>query len=383
MKDHVCTSCPSKFYSLPGHDPGGADTHCLPTACGKNERVYSNACTACDYDEFNFAGDLIVMGNTVCDDVDVCDDNHYVGYNYELHPNDQITNSAGYSDPITDFDKAIRLCNQNVYCTGVTQDEGLEQYYLSDGTKSFHADYTAYIKQETYRCHPCPPGGTRAGGDLANSETGLTTCTFDNCAANQYVSHYECKDCPAGTESPAANKDVIDSSCHPPACGLNEYVSDYLPDANKLYGGISCATVQDCKTGCTNNEDCEGYTEGEKIAAITPNAQEIYTAITEAGNLYIWGQDTTANLVDSSTPVKMDTGGPVKLAAATDDSICVVMADNKFKCIGDGTHGQLGNGGTSDSHSSFVDVVQGDLPSPPDQMDIIDLQTSSNYGLVY
>ena len=80
-----------------------------------------------------------------------------------------------------------------------------------------------------------------------------------------------------------------------------------------------------------DNEDCEGYTEGEKIAAITPNAQEIYTAITEAGNLYIWGQDTTANLVDSSTPVKMDTGGPVKLAAATDDSICVVMADNKFK----------------------------------------------------
>ena len=166
-------------------------------------------------------------------DDDVCEANEYVS-RFVLHADKQISHAAGYSDAITDFAKAKRLCIADTNCKGLTKDAS-NNYYLSDGTLSANTAYDAYeINRTKFMCHTCPSGGTRAAGDVATAET---QGTFDNCAVNQYVDDYQCKACPAGKESAAINPSVGNSLCATPPCAVNEHVKDEKLSARLSSGG--------------------------------------------------------------------------------------------------------------------------------------------------
>ena len=322
VSNHVCTACPAGTSAPYGSDPAGPDTVCT---CGKDQYSDGSTCQTCSYGTFNNAGDAPNVAST-CDDVDVCETNEYVSSLFLLHADKQLSNAAGYSDAITDFAKAKRLCIADTNCKGLTKDAS-NNYYLSDGSLSANTAYDAYeINRTKFMCHTCPSGGTRAAGDVA---TAATQCTFNNCAADQYVDDYQCKACAAGKNSPATNPSVGNSVCTTPPCAANEHVK-YETVTGRLSAGVdhTCAILKDKSLKCWGRGD---------------DGRLGYGDTTTRGD----GPNEMGNNLPT---VDLGTGKTAKQVDGYRHT-CAILDDDTLKCWGKNDYGQLGIGSTTDKNT--------------------------------
>ena len=373
VSNHVCTACPAGTSAPYGSDPAGADTVCT---CGKDQYSDGSTCQTCPYGTFNNAGDAPNVAST-CDDVDVCEANEYVSSLFLLHEDKQLSNAAGYSDAITDFAKAKRLCIEDTNCKGLTKDAS-NNYYLSDGTLSANTAYDAYeINRTKFMCHTCPSGGTRAAGDVATAET---QCTFDNCAVNQYVDDYECKACPTGKESAATNPSVGNSVCTTPPCAANEYVKiDYDLNYRDLVLASTftnnCAKLADDSLKCWGREDRIGdgstgtgnkgptsvaVPTGRTIEQLVGVGDGSMFMLLDNGDVYAWGKNSKGQLGLGDTtkrysPTKIDLGtDKVIEIGGTQQTTFLVMEDGSYKVAGDSSDNLYGWSYSGGDSNTFI-----------------------------
>lgn len=117
--------------------------------------------------------------------------------------------------------------------------------------------------------------------------------------------------------------------------------------------------------------DTSGVLAGKTLVKIGVGSEHV-CALDSVGEVYCWGDNTYGQLGNgssvaySSTPVKVYSFGvlagktPVDISSGTRHT-CVIDSGGKAYCWGEGQHGELGDGGTSDSSVPVAVVDSGAL----------------------
>ena len=217
---NACEACPPGTTNAAGDDASGANTTCDATLCGVNEHVVSNACANCTEGSTNVAGDDASGADTVCDPDHQCLVNQFytVAGGCQNCPDGSLKAEAVSNlDGETSCDNII--CKENEHVTS------------GAGGRN---------------CTACPAGTERPAGDDAT--LGLTPCL---CSAGTEGDGVTCTACLANQESVAGE---------PCKCTAG-HESGYIYTANeKVYVGTSCGGDEDCKSACSADAACEGYT---------------------------------------------------------------------------------------------------------------------------
>lgn len=301
---NACEACPPGTTNAAGDDASGANTTCDATLCAVNQYVSSNVCTNCTEGSTNAAGDDASGADTVCDpdhqclvnqfytvaggcqncpdgslkspavsnmdgetscDPIICKENEHVvalaGTSYTFHTSGSPDNSvseaecAALGNGVTKFYQGTMPDDPNGLgkdvpkgCVGVGGDYVL-YYNLYDGGNSCKSNGQC-IKKTTgsggRNCTACPAGTERPAGDDAT--LGLTQCL---CSAGTEGDGVTCTACLANQESVAGE---------PCKCTAG-HESGHIYTANeKVYAGTSCGGDEDCKSACSADAACEGYT---------------------------------------------------------------------------------------------------------------------------
>eukprot|EP01061_Rhynchopus_euleeides_P013073 TRINITY_DN22933_c0_g1_i1.p1 TRINITY_DN22933_c0_g1~~TRINITY_DN22933_c0_g1_i1.p1 ORF type:complete len:2216 (+),score=492.89 TRINITY_DN22933_c0_g1_i1:184-6831(+) len=210
---NACVACEPGATNDPNDNAGGADTRCDAVLCATNFFVKSNICAPCPAGETNRPNDDATGGDTFCD-VTYCAVNQRVLNNVCVACPDGTTNTAGdmANRGDTQCDAVLCAANQRV---------------------------------QSHRCVACPVGSTNAPND--NAQNADTQCDPVSCLSNQRVQNNRCVGCPSGSTNSAGDLATgSDTLCDKVICGSNQRVSNH-----------ACVT---CALGSTNQagDDASG-----------------------------------------------------------------------------------------------------------------------------
>ena len=121
--------------------------------------------------------------------------------------------------------------------------------------------------------------------------------------------------------------------------------------------------------GTTTDRHIPAYASMGGMGALKVSAGSYHTcAITIERDVMCWGENWNGQLGDSSNA---DRNSPVEVSVPSNSSAvsidsgafhsCVGMNDGSMFCWGYNAHGQLGNGGSSDSNSPLPSSLSSDL----------------------
>jgi len=228
--------------------------------------------------------------------------------------------------------------------------ESLEYGPLVAGSGSSH--------EKSGTCTACTNGGTNAGGKV---DSGLV-CVYPDCQTDQYsTGNGQCLTCPVGRFMPTPINPSTAAQC---TCLADQYVQGYTADSSKRYAGTSCTDVSDCKTKCSADSACAGYTIDKQTILATGNNHAC--AIQNDGSIECWGrgqyngQQGDGVNADNTVPgpVSVITGATDALTAvqisAGSDHTCSVMKDGALYCWGRNWKGGLGIGSVTDHNTPQV-----------------------------
>ena len=153
----------------------------------------------------------------------------------------------------------------------------------------------------------------------------------------------------------------------------------------KIFSGSDCTDASDCKAQCTASPDCQGFTGTcsdtsragneencnvcsyssiatesdcvtfQQVAAGNMHTCAVLNNVLNDNTLKCWGQGSNGELgnggseIYNFSPITVDlgTGKTAKQIASGGSHTCAILNDDTVKCWGDGRYGRLGYGGTA------------------------------------
>ena len=198
--------------------------------------------------------------------------------------------------------------------------------------------------------------------------SGRTSCDFAE--PGYYVS---APGASAGTPCPAGKYNnrygmISDSACEWAEAGHS------VPVLTQVSSGAahSCAILDDRSVSCWGLNDNGQLGDGTRVSSLDPqkatmplgrNAMEISSGsyhtctLFDDGSIRCWGSNSFGQLgdgttIERTTPITVDLGSGVSAIGVSsgESHTCAVLTDNRVKCWGMNSNGQIGDGTTTDRH---------------------------------
>ncbi len=337
---NACEACPAGSTNAVGDDSSGADTNCDATLCAANEHVVSNVCTLCVDGSTNAVGDDASGADTACDITHQCLVNQF----YDTANHCQACPAGTNKAVAVDSTGGNSTCD-DVLCLA---DHSVQVSYISANTKKYgstsctsasdcQTKCTADSGCAGYTTSKTVPLGAGFNHMCYLVDDGTVQCLGDNSMGQ------------LGTGSNTAQ-----SGFSTPSLGKS---------ATAIHSGsqFSCAILVDKTVKCwgISSNGALGSDYDSDTYKATPVTLTGYTDVEEIGLFYPGG---CARLTDGSVKCWKDYGGipkgtqniggqAKKLEVGEMGTACVILTDNKLKCWGYNSNGELGVGDNTNKNS--------------------------------
>ena len=345
LDNGVCIDCGAGHSNA--HD--NTDSTCLSIQCTSSQYALGGECKACPVGSTGVAGPASVDSECTC----------AAGKSFNA--------TAGTCDAILCASDERVVSNACEACpAGTTNAVGDDASGADTNCDATLCGANEHVVSNV--CTPCVEGSTNAAGDDASGAD--TACDITHqCLVNQfYDTANHCQACPAGTnKAVAVDSTGGNSTCDDVVCLADHSVQiGYNSDNTKKYGSTSCSDISDCRSKCTADSGCAGYTDdgfstvkawgdsnkGGTDPGVINNlisissTREAFAALKSDGSITAWGSSTSGG---SGAP----TGTGYTSIFSTSFAFAAMKSDGSITVWGDSAKGGSG----APTGTGYVNIV--------------------------